>query len=70
MECPPEVEGAYVRRHDEAHARVIWAHPGMDNWSHDETGRVACTLRRRIVGYWSTTRTADLGDVRTGPAAG
>ncbi|MHA6793362.1 flavin-containing monooxygenase [Pseudonocardia bannensis] len=67
VECRPEVEAAYVRRHDDAHARMIWTHPGMDNWYRNDAGRVVSTLPWRIVDYWSMTRSADLADFRTEP---
>ena len=40
MECKPEVEQDYVRRHDDAHSRMIWTHDGMDNWYRNNAGRV------------------------------
>jgi 4-hydroxyacetophenone monooxygenase len=40
MECTPEVEQDYVRRHDDAHSRMIWTHDGMDNWYRNNAGRV------------------------------
>lgn len=62
VECKPEVEQEYVRRHDEAHSRMIWTHEGMDNWYRNDAGRVVSTLPWRIVDYWNMTRHADLDD--------
>ncbi|WP_186629332.1 NAD(P)/FAD-dependent oxidoreductase [Rhodococcus sp. BP22] len=62
VECKPEVEEDYVRRHDEAHSRMIWTHPGMDNWYRNDAGRVVSTLPWRIVDYWEMTHSADMGD--------
>ncbi len=62
VECKPEVEQEYVRRHDEAHSRMIWTHEGMDNWYRNPAGRVVSTLPWRIVDYWEMTRHADLDD--------
>lgn len=62
VECKPEVEQDYVRRHDDAHSRMIWTHQGMDNWYRNDAGRVVSTLPWRIVDYWNMTRHADLDD--------
>ena len=32
VEVRPEVETRYARRHDAAHDRMVWTHPGMTNW--------------------------------------
>jgi 4-hydroxyacetophenone monooxygenase len=68
VECRPEVEAEYVRRHDEAHERMIWTHPGMDNWYRNDAGRVVSALPWRIVDYWAMTREPDLADFVTEPA--
>lgn len=62
VECKPDVEAEYVRKHDDAHANMIWSHGGMDNWYRNDAGRVVSTLPWRIVDYWSMTRRADLED--------
>ncbi|MER5675265.1 flavin-containing monooxygenase [Pseudonocardia alni] len=64
VEVRPEVEAEWTRRHDEAHARMLWTHPGMTNWYRNAAGRVVCTMPWRIVDYWRMTRTADLADFR------
>ncbi|RRQ29267.1 NAD(P)/FAD-dependent oxidoreductase [Rhodococcus sp. Eu-32] len=68
VECRPDVEENYVRRHDEAHARMIWTHEGMNNWYRNDAGRVVSTLPWRIVDYWEMTRHADLDDFVVEPA--
>ncbi|MEU9820152.1 flavin-containing monooxygenase [Pseudonocardia alni] len=68
VEVRPEVEAEWTRRHDEAHARMLWTHPGMTNWYRNAAGRVVCTMPWRIVDYWRMTRTADLADFRVGAA--
>ncbi|WP_226355022.1 NAD(P)/FAD-dependent oxidoreductase [Pseudonocardia sp. ICBG601] len=68
VEVRPEVEAEWTRRHDEAHARMLWTHPGMTNWYRNAAGRVVCTMPWRIVDYWRMTRTADLADFRAGAA--
>lgn len=68
VEVRPEVEADYTRRHDEAHEKMLWTHPGMTNWYRNADGRVVSTMPWRIVDYWSMTRHADLADYRTEPA--
>ena len=67
LECRPQVHADYARRQDEAHARMIWTHPGMDNWYRNAAGRVVCTLPWRIVDYWEMTRRVDWADFQTEP---
>ncbi|MFW0874156.1 flavin-containing monooxygenase [Rhodococcoides corynebacterioides] len=70
VEVKADVEQDYVRRHDDAHARMIWTHEGMDNWYRNEAGRVVSTLPWRIVDYWQMTRSADLDDFVVEPRRG
>lgn len=65
VEIKPGVEQDYVRRHDDAHSRMIWTHEGMDNWYRNDAGRVVSTLPWRIVDYWEMTRHADVSDFIT-----
>ncbi|WP_245773826.1 flavin-containing monooxygenase [Pseudonocardia ammonioxydans] len=67
VEVRPEVEDDYTRRHDEAHARMLWTHPGMTNWYRNADGRVVSTMPWRIVDYWRMTHEADLADYRVVP---
>ena len=69
VEVREETEADYVARHDDAHERMIWTHPGMGNWYRNADGRVVCALPWRIVDYWAMTREADLDDFHTEPAA-
>lgn len=69
VDVVPEVEAEYTRRHDDAHARMLWTHPGMTNWYRNEAGRVVATMPWRIVDYWRMTRSADLAEYRCEPAA-
>ncbi len=63
-EVRADVEADYTRRHDDAHARMLWTHPGMTNWYRNADGRVVSTMPWRIVDYWRMTRHADLDDYR------
>ncbi|MGV0836572.1 flavin-containing monooxygenase [Mycolicibacterium thermoresistibile] len=62
VEVRPEVEAGYTRRHDDAHAKMLWSHPGMTNWYRNDAGRVVVTMPWRIVDYWQMTRVAHLDD--------
>ncbi|GLZ46994.1 putative monooxygenase y4iD [Actinomycetospora sp. NBRC 106375] len=62
VEVRDDVEQDYTRRHDEAHARMLWTHPGMTNWYRNAEGRVVSTLPWRIVDYWRMTHDADLDE--------
>ncbi|MGN7132467.1 flavin-containing monooxygenase [Rhodococcoides corynebacterioides] len=70
VEVKADVEQDYVQRHDDAHARMIWTHEGMDNWYRNDAGRVVSTLPWRIVDYWQMTRSADLDDFVVEPRRG
>jgi 4-hydroxyacetophenone monooxygenase len=68
VECRAEAHADYAARQDAAHERMIWTHPGMDNWYRNPAGRVVCTLPWRIVDYWAMTRHVDWDDFETEPA--
>jgi 4-hydroxyacetophenone monooxygenase len=70
IEVRADVEREYNRRVDEAHARMIWSHPGMTTWYRNSEGRVVTNSPWRIVDYWRMTGHADLADYQTrSPAA-
>ncbi len=71
VECPADLAADYTRRVDEAHARMIWTHPGMTNWYRNAAGRVVSTLPWRIVDYRAMTRDPSIDDfiIRPGPPA-
>jgi 4-hydroxyacetophenone monooxygenase len=62
MECRSEACERHVRRHDEAHARLVWSHPGTGSWYRNEHGRVTTTSPFRLRDYWTWTREPDLDD--------
>jgi 4-hydroxyacetophenone monooxygenase len=64
MEVRREVHDAYNERVDEAHARMIWTHPGMSNWYKNRRGRVFANSPWRLVDYWRMTAEANPGDYR------
>jgi len=70
VDVSPEAHADYVARQDDAHASMIWTHPGMQNWYRNAAGRVVCTLPWRIVDYWGMTRHVDWHDFSVEPARG
>ncbi|MDT7616045.1 MAG: 4-hydroxyacetophenone monooxygenase, partial [Pseudonocardiales bacterium] len=67
VDVSPEAHADYVARQDDAHAAMIWTHPGMRNWYRNAAGRVVCTLPWRIVDYWGMTRHVDWHDFTVEP---
>lgn len=67
VECKAEVNDEYNRRIDEAHASMIWTHPGMDTWYRNRRGRVVTNMPWRIVDYFTMTQQADLSDFLVEP---
>jgi 4-hydroxyacetophenone monooxygenase len=62
MECRPEVCDDYVRRHDEAHAEMVWSHPGTGSWYRNSKGRITTTSPFLLRDYWTWTREPRLDD--------
>jgi 4-hydroxyacetophenone monooxygenase len=56
LECRQEVHDAYNERVDAAHDRMVWTHPGVNNWYKNREGRVTTNSPWRIVDYWSMAR--------------
>lgn len=69
LECPPELAADYTGRVDEAHARMIWTHPGMTNWYRNAAGRVVSVLPWRIVDYREMTMNPSVDDFLARPAS-
>ena len=63
-----EVSDAYKARLDEAHAKMVWTHPGVSNYYRNEKGRVVTNSPWRFIDYWQMTRSPDLADFETEPA--
>ena len=69
VDCRPEVHEEYNRRLDEAHAGMVWTHPGMETYYRNAAGRVVTNMPWRVVDYWHMTRRPDLADFSVEPAA-
>jgi 4-hydroxyacetophenone monooxygenase len=65
VEVREDVAQDYRREVDAAHDRMVWTHPGMDNWYRNDAGRVVSTLPWRIVDYRARLETAGLDDFDT-----
>jgi 4-hydroxyacetophenone monooxygenase len=62
VECRSDVHDDYNRRVDEAHAKMIWTHPGVSNYYRNARGRVVTNSPWRHVDYWRMTHELDLSD--------
>ncbi len=62
MEVRADVHDDFNARVDAAHAKMVWAHGGVDNWYKNSKGRVFANSPWRLVDYWSMTREPDSAD--------
>lgn len=69
VECRREVFDAYNAAVDAAHEQMIWTHPGMTTYYRNSRGRVVVNMPFRNLEFWRMTRTADLDEYLTEPAA-
>ncbi|WP_306090287.1 flavin-containing monooxygenase [Qipengyuania flava] len=49
----------YSRRIDDAHDRLVWTHPGTENWYRNSQGRVVAITPWRNDAFWRMTRSPD-----------
>lgn len=52
----------YNEKLDEAHAAMVWTHPGTENWYRNSRGRVVAITPWRNDAFWRMTRDADPDD--------
>ena len=57
---------AYNEKLDQALARTVWSHPGMNSWYKNSKGRVTTTSPWRLLDYWRWTQAARPRGLRTG----
>jgi len=62
VECRQDVHDAYNERVDEAHANMVWTHPGMETYYRNARGRVVVNGPYRNATFYDMTRAADLDD--------
>jgi 4-hydroxyacetophenone monooxygenase len=62
VECRQDVNDAYNQRIDEAHAKMVWTHPGVETYYRNQRGRVVVNSPFKNTTFFEMTRAADLGD--------
>jgi 4-hydroxyacetophenone monooxygenase len=62
VECRQDVHEVYNERVDEAHANMVWSHPGMETYYRNARGRVVVNSPYRNATFYDMTRAADLND--------
>ncbi len=70
VECRQDVHDAYNRRVDQAHANMVWTHPGVDTYYRNARGRVVVNSPYRNATFYEMTRAADLRDFVVEPTYG
>jgi len=60
VECRQDIHDAYNDRVDEAHANMVWTHPGMETYYRNARGRVVVNSPYRNATFYSMTSAADL----------
>lgn len=66
LEVRPERRRDYTAEIDDAHAELIWAHPGTNTYYRNANGQVRSPMPFRMVDYWHRTRRPDPGDFIVG----
>lgn len=66
VEVKEDVYTDYVARLDAAHAKLVWTHPGTENWYRNSRGRVIAITPWRNDAFWRMTRQANPDDLRFG----
>lgn len=61
-ECRKDAYDQYNRGVDQAHAAMVWTHPGASTYYRNSRGRVVVNNPYRVIDYWHMTRHADLAD--------
>ncbi len=67
IEVRPERRDDYTAEIDEAHAELIWAHPGTTTYYRNANGQVRSPMPFRMADYWHRTRRPDPADFVFGP---
>ncbi len=63
IEVRNDVYEDYVARLDAAHEKLVWTHPGADNWYRNSRGRIIAITPWRNDAFWRMTRRADPNDI-------
>lgn len=59
VEVKSEVYEDYRQTIDEAHEKLVWTHPGTNNWYRNSKGRVVAITPWRNDAFWRMTRAPD-----------
>lgn len=63
VEVRESVYEDYRARIDEAHEKLVWTHPGTENWYRNASGRVVAITPWRNDAFWRMTREAKAEDL-------
>ena len=63
VEVRESVYQDYRERIDEAHEKLVWTHPGTENWYRNSNGRVVAITPWRNDAFWRMTREAKAEDL-------
>lgn len=66
VEVRDNVYEDYLRRIDEAHEKLVWTHPGTENWYRNSKGRVVAITPWRNDAFWRMTRKPEDSDLEFG----
>ncbi len=68
VEVREQTYNDYVAKVDAAHEKLVWTHPGTENWYRNAQGRVIAITPWRNDAFWRMTRKAQPGDFQFIPA--
>ena len=60
--CTEDAAKAYTNNFEEHANRTVWAHPGMENWYRNSSGKVVTTSPWKLVDFWGWTKEPSLED--------
>jgi 4-hydroxyacetophenone monooxygenase len=66
IEVREEVYRNYAKAVDDAHDKMVWTHPGAENWYRNKRGRIVAITPWRNDMFWRMTRAANPADYRFG----
>ena len=69
VEVKDAVYQDYRRQIDAAHEKLVWTHPGTENWYRNAKGRVIAITPWRNDAFWRMTRSPNADDLEFGNAA-
>ncbi|WP_327752255.1 NAD(P)/FAD-dependent oxidoreductase (plasmid) [Sphingobium sp. SJ10-10] len=61
LEIKQEVLDSFIETIDDMHEKLVWTHPGVDNYYRNSKGRVIITTPFSTFEFWNKTKAADLG---------